>query len=107
MVKHLFIVSRQQPDLFSYLSREFSSESEVTVIIDRRQGQRRADEERAANEQRVANAERVANEQRVANAERAASEERARENRRQSDRRRKAELVGQLSTLGYAFVRLV
>jgi len=94
VVKHLFIVSRQQPDLFCYLSREFSAESEVTVIVDRRQGQRRTNEERAANEQRVANAER------------AASEERARENRRQSDRRRKAELVGQLSTLGYAFVRL-
>ena len=101
MAKHLFIVSRQQPELFSYLAREFSAESEVTVIIDRRQGQRRA-EERAASEQRAADAERAAKEERAANEERAM----AQANRRQSDRRRKAELVGQLSSLGYAFVRL-
>jgi hypothetical protein len=79
VAQHLFIVSRQQPDLFSYLSREFSAEAEVTVIVDRRQGQRRAYGERAANEERPAN---------------------------ENDRRRKAELGGQLSTLGYAFVRL-
>lgn len=96
MAKHLFIVSRQQPDLFSYLSREFSSESEVTVIVDRRQGQRRTNEQRAANEERAANEARAANEERAL----------ALANRRQSDRRRKAELVSQLSTLGYAFVRL-
>jgi hypothetical protein len=102
VAKHLFIVSRQQPDLFSYLSREFSTESEVTVIVDRRQGQRRASEERAANEQWAANEERAVNGNRVANEERAL----AQANRRQRDRRHKAELVGQLSTLGYAFVRL-
>jgi hypothetical protein len=108
VAKHLFIVSRRQPDLFSYLSREFSAESEVTVIIDRRQGQRRANEECAASEELAANAERAANGERAANAERAANGERAlaQANRRQSDRRRKAELVGQLSSLGYAFVRL-
>ena len=108
MAKHLFIVSRQQPELFSYLSREFSAESEVTVIIDRRQGQRRANAERAAREEQAANAVRSANAERAANVERVANEERAlaRANRRQSDRRRKAELVGQLSSLGYAFVRL-
>ena len=78
MPRHLFIVSRQQPDLFSYLSREFSAESEVTVIIDRRQGERRA---------------------------RPAAEV-ARVNRRQTDRRLKVELVAQLATLGYAFVRI-
>jgi hypothetical protein len=102
VAKHLFIVSRQQPDLFSYLFREFSAESEVTVIIDRRQGQRRANGERAASEERAADAERAVNEERAANEERAL----AQANRRQSDRRRKAELVSQLSSLGYAFVRL-
>ena len=102
MAQHLFIVSRQQPELFSYLVREFSAESEVTVIIDRRQGQRRANEERAGSEERAANTARAANEARVAYEERAL----AQANRRQSDRRRKAELVNQLSTLGYAFVRL-
>jgi hypothetical protein len=76
--RHLFIVSRQQPDLFSYLSREFSAEPEVTVILDRRQGERRA---RPALEP-------------------------ARTNRRQAERRLKAEMVAQLATLGYAFVRL-
>jgi len=108
VAQHLFIVSRQQPDLFSYLTREFSAESEVTVIIDRRQGQRRASEEPAASAERSANAARVATEERAANEQRVANEERAlaQANRRQSDRRRKAELVGQLSTLGYAFVRL-
>ena len=78
MAQHLFIVSRREPELYSYLSREFSAESEVTVIIDRRQGERRA----------------------------GGGGERMQENRRQSDRRHKAELGLQLSTLGYAFVRL-
>lgn len=78
VAQHLFIVARQQPDLFSYLSREFSAEPEVTVIVDRRQGERRAAPRPTAPADR----------------------------RRQSDRRRKAEIGGQLSTLGYAFVRL-
>ena len=77
MAQHLFIVARQQPDLFSYLSREFSAESDVTVIVDRRRGERRT----------VPRPPTLAD-------------------RRQSDRRLKAEIVGQLSTLGYAFVRL-
>ena len=77
MAQHLFIVARQQPDLFSYLSREFSAEPDVTVIVDRRQGERRA-----------------------------APRPTAPADRRQSDRRRKAEIGGELSTLGYAFVRL-
>lgn len=76
--RHLFIVSRQQPDLFSYLAHEFSAEPEVTVILDRRQGERRAPQARAAT----------------------------RANRRQTERRLKVEFVRQLATLGYAFVRL-
>lgn len=77
MARHLFIVARQQPDLFSYLSREFSAEPDVTVMVDRRQGERRT-----------------------------ARRPLARAERRQSDRRGRAEIAGQLSTLGYAFVRL-
>jgi hypothetical protein len=77
VAQHLFIVARQQPDLFSYLSREFSAEPDVTVIVDRRQGERRA-----------------------------APRPTAPADRRQRDRRRKAEIGGELSTLGYAFVRL-
>jgi hypothetical protein len=75
--RHLFIVDRQQTDLFSYLAREFSAEPDVTVMLDRRQGERRT------SRRPVTPAE-----------------------RRQNDRRLKAEITGQLSTLGYAFVRL-
>jgi hypothetical protein len=77
---HLFIVSRQAPDLYSYLSKEFSSEPDVTVILDRRQGERRRKGEGRT-------AARPAD-------------------RRLNDRRLKAEIASQLSTLGYAFVRL-
>lgn len=79
MAQHLFIVSRQAPDLFAYLAREFSSEPDVTVIVDRRQGERRRGTERSTAE---------------------------RPDRRQADRRLEAEIVSALSTLGYAFVRL-
>ncbi len=78
MAQHLFIVAREQTDLFSYLAREFSAEPDVEVIVDRRQGERRARQAREAAE----------------------------ENRRQRERRLKAEIEGDLSTLGYAFVRL-
>ena len=79
MGQHLFIVARDAPDLYSYLSKEFSSEPGVTVILDRRRGERRRPGERST----------------------AGSTE-----RRQRDRRLKAEIKRQLSTLGYAFVRL-
>ena len=77
MARHLFIVDRDQRDLFSYLAREFSAEPDVTVILDRRQHERRTDR-----------------------CEQPASD------RRQTNRRLKAEIGQQLSTLGYAFVRL-
>ena len=79
-MEHLFIVSRQQPDLYRYLSREFSTESDVEVILDRRYGERRNHGERRAN---------------------------PRGERRQTERRSKTDLGGQLNTLGYAFVRLL
>jgi hypothetical protein len=78
--QHLFIVSRQQPELYSYLSQEFSEEPDVRVILDRRQGERRREPDRRGA---------------------------ALGDRRQSDRRGNEEAGGQLSTLGYAFVRLV
>ena len=79
-VSHLFIVSRQQPDLYSYLAREFSEEPDVRVILDRRQGERRRQLDRRAPE--------------------------VSDRRHQSDRRGNGDIGGQLSTLGYAFVRL-
>jgi hypothetical protein len=76
---HLFIVSRQAPDLFSYLAREFSSEPDVTVILDRRQDDRRGMSSGSARD---------------------------RSEQRQIERRVKGEVGTQLSSLGYAFVRL-
>lgn len=78
-VDHLFIVSRQQPDLYRYLAREFSSESDVEVILDRRFGERRTRTDREAMRYGE---------------------------RRRSDRRTQVDLTSQLNTLGYAFVRL-
>ena len=78
-MNHLFIVSRQQPDLYRYLAREFSTEADVEVILDRRYGERRARDDRPAKPQGE---------------------------RRRSHRRNHADLAGQLNTLGYAFVRL-
>jgi hypothetical protein len=76
---HLFIVSRQQLDLYRYLAREFSTEPDVQVILDRRYGERRG-----RGEQRE-----------LPPAE-----------RRRGERRGDGEIASQLSTLGYAFVRL-
>ena len=80
MTQHLFIVSRQQPELYSYLTQEFSEEPDVRVILDRREGERRQHAERRASEPA---------------------------DRRHSDRRGETGVGGQLSSLGYAFVRLV
>ena len=78
MHRHLFIVSRDQPGLFSYLAMQFSQEPQVRVMVDRRQRVRR---------QRSASPDVV--------------------DRRQAERRGNRDLSGQLSTLGYAFVRLL
>lgn len=76
MIAHLFIVSRLEPQLFEYLSREFASEHDVKVIVDRRVGERR----RGAGNPEV--------------------------ERRQSDRRTLAHVPRQINSLGYAFVRV-
>lgn len=79
MVVHLFIVSRSEPELYRYLSTEFSSEDDVRVILDRRVSDRRGDGERHG----------------LPSVE-----------RRQRDRRAQAHVARQLSSLGYAFVRI-
>jgi hypothetical protein len=76
VIAHLFIVSRFEPQLFEYLSREFASEDDVNVILDRRVGERR----RAAGGHDV--------------------------ERRQGDRRTLAHVPRQINSLGYAFVRV-
>jgi hypothetical protein len=58
MARHLFIVSRQHPRLYEYLVERFRDDSKVTVLVDRRSGERRrsvpdrAEEERRAAERR-------------------------------------------------------
>lgn len=79
MTEHLFIVARQRPDLYGYLSREFSTEADVRVMMDRREGDRRRLGERRIN---------------------------ARGDRRQTDRRSRSEAAEQITSLGYAFVRV-
>ena len=76
MIAHLFIVSRREPQLFTYLSREFASEDDVQVIVDRRIGERRKTTGVYPVE------------------------------RRQTDRRTLAHVPRQISSLGYAFVRV-
>jgi hypothetical protein len=39
--RHLFIIARDQPGLWEYLRREFASEENVDVILDRRLGHER------------------------------------------------------------------
>ncbi len=75
--EHLFIVSREQLDLYRYLSREFSAESDVQVILDRRYGERRV-----------------------------GGDSRTTRERRRAERRARSEVRSQITTLGYAFVRL-
>ena len=79
MTEHLFIVARQRPDLYGYLSREFSSEADVRVMMDRRGGDRRRQGKRRADMPA---------------------------DRRQTDRRGRSEAAEQITSLGYAFVRL-
>ena len=40
-VRCLFIVARDQPDLWHHLRQDFAEDEEVRVILDRRRGERR------------------------------------------------------------------
>ncbi len=42
MARHLFLVSRQDARLYEYLVDRFRDDSNVEVILDRRQGERRS-----------------------------------------------------------------
>ena len=41
MPRHLFIVSRDFPDLYEYLTERFSDDEKAAVLLDRRYGERR------------------------------------------------------------------
>lgn len=84
MDHHLFIIARDQPDLCSYLRREFSSEENVEVFLDRRQGQDR----RSGRDRRTA--------------ARASSAQ----DRRSADRRARGFVEAQLRTNGYAMLQI-
>ncbi|HXU91596.1 MAG TPA: hypothetical protein VFQ62_22310 [Methylomirabilota bacterium] len=74
---HLFIVSRREPELFAYLSKEFEAEADVRVIIDRRVGERRR-----------------------------SSDDTPAVERRRRDRRGQSHVSRQVNSIGYAFVRV-
>jgi hypothetical protein len=76
MPRLLFIVARNQPDLYAYLCRRFASDPEMKMVLDRRQGERRRDSVPPSIAER-----------------------------RQRDRRQNAEVALQLLTMGYAFAR--
>jgi hypothetical protein len=77
MPREIFIVARDRPDLYRYLSQTFSDAENVQVIWDRRAGERRA--------ARVA----------VHNPE-----------RRRGERRRRAAVEQELRNVGYAFITI-
>jgi len=77
MPREIFIVARDRPDLYRYLSQTFADAENVQVIWDRRAGERRV-----------------------------ASIEARRPERRRSDRRRSASVEQELRTVGYAFISI-
>ena len=84
--RHLFIISRDQPGLWEYLRREFSSEANVEVVLDRRRGRDR----RSGGERRVV--------PRVA--------ETGMSDRRALERRMRAFADTQLRSVGYVMLRV-
>jgi hypothetical protein len=77
MPREIFIVARDRPDLYRYLSQTFADAENVQVIWDRRAGERRV-----------------------------ARIEARRPERRRSDRRRRASVEQELRTVGYAFISI-
>ena len=54
IVRGLIIVSRDQPDLWQALTQEFGQSQEIRVLLDRRQGERRKDNQAHAPDRRGA-----------------------------------------------------
>ena len=55
----LMIVSRDRPMLYESLCDEFDGDGSVSVVVDRRQGERRRQAERVTEEQRRADRRRL------------------------------------------------
>jgi hypothetical protein len=77
MPREIFIVARDRPDLYRYLSQTFADAENVQVIWDRRAGERRV-----------------------------ANTEPRRPERRRGERRRRASVEQELRTIGYAFISI-
>jgi len=77
MPREIFIVARDRPDLYRYLSQTFSDAENVQVIWDRRAGERRAAQVSVRNPER-----------------------------RRSERRRRAAVEQELRNVGYAFITI-
>ena len=77
MPREIFIVARDRPDLYRYLSQTFADAENVQVIWDRRAGERRE-----------------------------AGIEARRPERRRTDRRRRASVEQELRAVGYAFISI-
>jgi hypothetical protein len=82
MPREIFIVARDRPDLYRYLSQTFADAENVQVIWDRRSGERRA----------TSNPHTVSGQP---------------FERRHGDRRRRASVDHELRTVGYAFISIV
>lgn len=74
MPRELFIVARDRPDLYRYLTQTFADADNVLVVWDRRSDERRRDAEAPGA------------------------------NRSQEDRRRRPHVEVELRTVGYAFL---
>jgi len=52
MARQLVIVAREHPDLYTYLRERFTGEVQAEVLLDRRVGQRRAEQVPVPSERR-------------------------------------------------------
>jgi hypothetical protein len=77
MPREIFIVARDRPDLYRYLSQTFADAENVQVIWDRRSGERRTTVATVHNPER-----------------------------RQGERRRRAGIDQELRLVGYAFITI-
>ena len=84
MIRHLFIIARDQSDLCAYLKREFSGEENVVVFLDRRQGKDR----RSGRDRRTA------------------PRNPSPQDRRRAERRIRTFVETQLRSVGYAMLQI-
>jgi hypothetical protein len=87
MPREIFIVARDRPDLYRYLSQTFADAENVQVIWDRRSGERRA----TSNPQATSNPHIVSGRP---------------FERRHGDLRRRASVDHELRSVGYAFISI-